>query len=219
MDATALRDMQAPLKAKYRDDPEAAVVTLSAEGGLDPDGIACRVETGRALIEAGLHPATGGTGLQACSGDMLLEALVAFAGVTLRAVATALEFRLAGGRVRALRLTDVELSWGRFEPVPGTERELRCDLVLLAMGFTGAERAGLIDGLGVDVDARGNVARDGSYATSVPGVFAAGDMGRGQSLIVWAIAEGRSAAADVDAYLMGETALPAAIPPTARPLT
>ncbi|HUZ38754.1 MAG TPA: glutamate synthase subunit beta [Streptosporangiaceae bacterium] len=125
----------------------------------------------------------------------------------------------ADGRVRALRLTDVELSWGRFEPVPGTERELRCDLVLLAMGFTGAERAGLIDDLGVDVDARGNVARDGSYATSVPGVFAAGDMGRGQSLIVWAIAEGRSAAADVDAYLMGETALPAAIPPTARPLT
>jgi glutamate synthase (NADPH) small chain len=120
-----------------------------------------------------------------------------------------------GGRVRALRLADAE----GFNPVPGTERELRCDLVLLAMGFTGAERPGLLDGLGVDFDQRGNVARDGSYATSVPGVFAAGDMGRGQSLIVWAIAEGRSAAAAVDRYLGGEASLPAPIPPTARPLT
>ena len=125
----------------------------------------------------------------------------------------------AAGRVRALRLADVEFSGGRFEPVPGTGRELRCDLVLLAMGFTGAERGGLVDGLGVALDARGNVARDASYATSAPGVFVAGDMGRGQSLIVWAIAEGRSAAAAVDAYLMGETSLPAPIPPTARPLS
>jgi glutamate synthase (NADPH/NADH) small chain len=112
----------------------------------------------------------------------------------------------------------VELTGGRFQPVPGTGRELRCDLVLLAMGFTGAQRAGLIDDLGVDVDARGNVARDACYATSVPGVFAAGDMGRGQSLIVWAIAEGRSAAAAVDGYLMGGTALTTPIAPTARPL-
>ena len=119
------------------------------------------------------------------------------------------------GRVRALRLADAK----GFDPVPGTERELRCDLVLLAMGLTGAERPGLLDGLGVDFDQRGNVARDGSYATSVPGVFAAGDMGRGQSLIVWAIAEGRSAAAAVDRYLGGEAGLPAPIPPTARPLT
>ena len=125
----------------------------------------------------------------------------------------------ADGRVRALRLTEVEFSGGRFEPVPDTQRELRSDLVLLAMGFTGAERAGLIDDLGVEIDARGNVGRDSSYATSVPGVFVAGDMGRGQSLIVWAIAEGRSAAAAVDAYLMGESALPAPIPPTARPLS
>jgi glutamate synthase (NADPH/NADH) small chain len=124
----------------------------------------------------------------------------------------------AGGRVRALRLTGVEFSGGRFEPVPGTGRELRCDLVLLAMGFTGAQRAGLIDDLGVALDARGNVARDSCYATSVPGVFVAGDMGRGQSLIVWAIAEGRSAAAAVDGYLTGQTSLPSAIPPTARPL-
>ena len=101
MDATTLRALQAPLKVKYRESPDAAVVTLHAEGDLDADGIACRVDTGRALVEAGLHPATGGSGLQACSGDMLLEALVACAGVTLRAVATALEFRLQGGRVRA----------------------------------------------------------------------------------------------------------------------
>ncbi len=100
MDATSLRELQAPLKAAYRERPEAALVTLKAEGELDADGIACRVETGRALIEAGLHPATGGSGLEACSGDMLLEALVACAGVTLKAVATALEFHLAGGQVR-----------------------------------------------------------------------------------------------------------------------
>ena len=119
------------------------------------------------------------------------------------------------GRVRTLRLADAK----GFDPVPGTERDLPCDLVLLAMGFTGAERPGLLAGLGVDFDQRGNVARDGSYATSVPGVFVAGDMGRGQSLIVWAIAEGRSAAAAVDRYLDGVSELPAPIPPSARPLT
>jgi uncharacterized OsmC-like protein len=101
MDSTELRNVQAPLKAKYRETPEAAVVTLRAEGDLAADAIACKVDTGRALVEAGLHPATGGSGLQACSGDMLLEALVACAGVTLKAVATALEIRLQGGRVRA----------------------------------------------------------------------------------------------------------------------
>ena len=112
------------------------------------------------------------------------------------------------GHVRALRLVEVEFSAGRFEPVPGTERDLPADLVLLAMGFTGAERAALMADLGVEFDARGNVARDGDYATSVPGVFVAGDMGRGQSLIVWAIAEGRSAAAGLDTYLSGDTVLP-----------
>ncbi len=116
----------------------------------------------------------------------------------------------AAGRVRALRLTEVEPSGRSFAPVPGTERELPCDLVLLAMGFTGAQRGRLVSELGVEFDARGNVARDGGYATSVPGVFVAGDMGRGQSLIVWAIAEGRSAAAAVDAYLSGGRTLPAA---------
>jgi glutamate synthase (NADPH) small chain len=123
------------------------------------------------------------------------------------------------GRVRALRLIEAEPDGRGFRPLPGTERELRCDLVLLAMGFTGAERGALLTGLGVDFDTRGNVARDGGYATSAPGVFVAGDMGRGQSLIVWAIAEGRSAAAAVDRYLAGDTLLPVAIAPTARPLT
>ena len=122
------------------------------------------------------------------------------------------------GRVRALELVEVEPAGGRFQPVPGTERELPCDLVLLAMGFTGAERGPLATGLGVQFDNRGNVARNGEFATSEPGVFVAGDMGRGQSLIVWAIAEGRSAAAAVDAYLCGDTALPASVEPTARPL-
>jgi glutamate synthase (NADPH) small chain len=119
------------------------------------------------------------------------------------------------GRVRALRIADAD----GFDPVPGTERELPGDLVLLAMGFTGAERPGLLADLGVEFDARGNVSRDAQYATSVSGVFAAGDMGRGQSLIVWAIAEGRTAAAAVDRYLDGTSHLPAPIPPTARPLT
>jgi glutamate synthase (NADPH) small chain len=123
------------------------------------------------------------------------------------------------GRVRALRLVAVESSGGRFLPIPGTERELPCELALLAMGFTGAQPEGLLAQLGVGFDARGNVARDRSFATSVPGVFVAGDMGRGQSLIVWAIAEGRSAAAAVDEYLAGETVLPAPILPTARPMS
>jgi glutamate synthase (NADPH/NADH) small chain len=123
------------------------------------------------------------------------------------------------GRLTGLRMIEVELADGKFAPVPGTERELPCELVLLAMGFTGADRAGLLTDLGVEFDARGNVARDGEYATSVPGVFVAGDMGRGQSLIVWAIAEGRSAAAAVDKFLEGNTMLPSAIAPTARSLT
>jgi glutamate synthase (NADPH) small chain len=119
------------------------------------------------------------------------------------------------GRVRALRLVEVDAS---FQPVPGTERDLPAGLVLLAMGFTGPERSGLLEQLGVDLDERGNVARDASYASSVDGVFVAGDAGRGQSLIVWAIAEGRAAAAAVDEYLTGETSLPRPIAPTARPL-
>ena len=100
MNAEQLKAMQAPIKDKYRTDPGAAVVTLKAEARM-AEGIACRVDTGRALVEAGLHPATGGSGRQACSGDMLLEALVACAGVTLNAVATALEIPLRAGKVYA----------------------------------------------------------------------------------------------------------------------
>lgn len=102
MDAQALRAVQAPLKDRYRTDPAAALITLNAEGRLDdPNGLSCSVETGRALVTAGLHPATGGDGLLACSGDMLLQALVACAGVTLRAVATATGIAVRGGTVRA----------------------------------------------------------------------------------------------------------------------
>jgi glutamate synthase (NADPH) small chain len=122
------------------------------------------------------------------------------------------------GNVRALLAHEVEMVDGRFEKIEGTDFELPCELVLLAMGFVGPERAGLLDGLGVDLDQRGNVARGASFMTSVPGVFACGDMGRGQSLIVWAIAEGRSCATGVDRYLTGETMLPEPIAPSDRPL-
>jgi glutamate synthase (NADPH) small chain len=122
------------------------------------------------------------------------------------------------GRVRALRVVDVRGPETGFAPIEGTEREIPAQLVTLAMGFVGPQRAGLLEQLGVELDQRGNVARDTSYATSVDGVFVAGDMGRGQSLIVWAIAEGRSAAAAVDKWLTGHSPLPAPIPPTARPL-
>ena len=123
------------------------------------------------------------------------------------------------GNLRALRLVETEFREGKFEKVPGSEREIPADFVFLAMGFTGVEKSPLISQLGVTLDARGNIARDDEYQSSVPGVFVAGDAGRGQSLIVWAIAEGRSAAAAVDRHLMGRTQLPAPIEPTARPLT
>ena len=122
------------------------------------------------------------------------------------------------GNVRALRLVDVKFEDGKLVELEGTEREIPAELVLLAMGFTGPEKPGLLEQLEVDLDERGNVARDASYMSSVPGVFVAGDAGRGQSLIVWAIAEGRAAAAAVDAFLTGSTTLPAPIKPTERPL-
>jgi uncharacterized OsmC-like protein len=130
MDATALRELQAPLKAKYRDSAEAALVTLTAEGDLTGEGIACKLDTGRALVEAGLHPATGGSGLQACSGDMLLEALVACAGVTLKAVATALEFRLDGGQVRAEGDLDFRGTLGVERTAPVGFRDIRLAFAL-----------------------------------------------------------------------------------------
>ena len=131
MDADELRALQAPLKSRYRDHPDAAVITLEAAGTLGDEGITCSVETGRALVEAGLHPATGGTGAQACSGDMLLEALVACAGVTLRAVATAIGVPVAGGTVRAEGDLDVRGTLG-------VDKEA-------AVGFTGIR-------LGFDLD-------------------------------------------------------------------
>jgi glutamate synthase (NADPH) small chain len=123
------------------------------------------------------------------------------------------------GQVRALRLTEVAFEKGKFVPLPGSEVDLPCELVLLAMGFVGPEKGKLLEGLGVEYDERGNVARDAEFQTSVPGIYVAGDMGRGQSLIVWAIAEGRSAAAEVDRYLTGRDLLPSPIGPRDRPLT
>jgi uncharacterized OsmC-like protein len=118
MDAQDLRALQAPLKQQYRDDPSLALVTLRASGWLDGPGVSCRVETGRALVEAGLHPATGGSGLQACSGDMLLEALAACAGVTLRAVATALEIPVRGGSIEVEGDLDFRGTLGVSKQVP-----------------------------------------------------------------------------------------------------
>lgn len=123
------------------------------------------------------------------------------------------------GRVAALALHEVEFIDGKFQKVEGTDKEIAADFVFLAMGFVGPEKGSWLDDLGVDYDARGNVARDDNYMTNQHGLFAAGDMGRGQSLIVWAIAEGRAAAAGADALLMGETRLPRPIGPTERPLT
>ncbi len=122
------------------------------------------------------------------------------------------------GSVKALVLSEVQLVNGKFEAVAGTERELRCELVLLALGFVGPEKASWLDQLGVAKDERGNIARDELFQTNVRGVFVAGDMGRGQSLIVWAIAEGRAAASAVDKFLMGSTTLPAPITASARQL-
>ncbi len=125
MDGEQLRELQAPLKDRYREDPEAAVITLKADGSLDGEGITCSVDTGRALVEAGLHPATGGDGLSACSGDMLLEALVACAGVTLRAVATAIGVPLRGGTVRAEGDLDFRGTLGVDREAPVGFREIR----------------------------------------------------------------------------------------------
>lgn len=125
MDANALRAMQAPYKDKYKSDPNAAVITLKAHGTLDESKIACKVETGRALAVAGLHPATGGSGAELCSGDMLLEALVACAGVTLKAVATALDIPLKSGTVRAEGDLDFRGTLGVDKEAPVGFREIR----------------------------------------------------------------------------------------------
>jgi len=130
MDAAELRAMQAPIKARYKDDPKAGLITLKAKGSLDEANIACKVETGRALAVAGLHPATGGSGLELCSGDMLLEALVACAGVTLKAVSTALEIPLRNATVSAEGDLDFRGTLGvaKDAPVGFAQIRLRFDV-------------------------------------------------------------------------------------------
>ena len=130
MDAAELRSLQAPFKEQYKESPKSAVITLKADGTLGEEGITCSVDTGKAIVEAGLHPATGGDGLSACSGDMLLEALAACAGVTLRAVATALDVPVAGGTVHAEGDLDFRGTLGvdREAAVGFTDIRLRFDL-------------------------------------------------------------------------------------------
>jgi uncharacterized OsmC-like protein len=130
MDVAQLRELQAPLKTRYKDDPSAALVTLRAEGEIGQEGLACKVDTGRALVEAGLHPATGGSGLQACSGDMLLEALAACAGVTLSAVATALGVQVRRGTVEAEGDLDFRGTLGVAKDAPVGFRALRLRFAL-----------------------------------------------------------------------------------------
>jgi uncharacterized OsmC-like protein len=125
MDAAALRAQQAPYKERYKSEPDAAMITLNAQGSIDDTKIACKVETGRALAVAGLHPATGGSGAELCSGDMLLEALIACAGVTLKAVATALEIPLRAGTVRAEGDLDFRGTLGVAKDAPVGFREIR----------------------------------------------------------------------------------------------
>jgi len=129
MDTEALKKLQAPLKDKYREDPGSAMITLKAEGKTG-EGISCKVETGKAITEAGLHPATGGTGLLACSGDMLLEALVACAGVTLQAVATAIGVEIKNGTVKAEGDLDFRGTLGVSKEVPVGFKNIRLDITV-----------------------------------------------------------------------------------------
>jgi glutamate synthase (NADPH/NADH) small chain len=140
------------------------------------------------------------------------------AGDRIYSVSTQEFLKDSNGNLTGLKLIETELINGKFEPVAGSERVIPADLVFLALGFTGPEKSQLLAQLEVEVDERGNIKRDQDYATATEGVFICGDAGRGQSLIVWAIAEGRSAAASVDKYLTGNTQLPSPIEPTARPL-
>lgn len=130
MDIRNLKTAQAPLKQRYREDPQAALVTLRAKGSLESDRIACKIETGRALALAGLHPATGGSGMELCSGDMLLEALVACAGVTMKAVATALEFNLRDASLEAEGDLDFRGTLGVDREAPVGFAEIRLKLRL-----------------------------------------------------------------------------------------
>ena len=129
MNATELKNLQAPLKDKYREQPESAIITLKAQGKVG-EGISCKVETGRAMVEAGLHPATGGTGMQVCSGDMLLEALVACAGVTLQAVATAIGVEIRSGLITAEGDLDFKGTLGVSKEVPVGFKNIRLQFEL-----------------------------------------------------------------------------------------
>jgi glutamate synthase (NADPH/NADH) small chain len=141
------------------------------------------------------------------------------AGERLYSVSTEEFIGDGAGYLKAIKLVESKFVDGKFEKIPGSEREIPADFVFLAMGFVGPEKSPLLQQLEVEFDDRGNIKRNGEFATNIDGVFVAGDAGRGQSLIVWAIAEGRSAAAAVDTFLMDETQLPAPIEPTTRPLT
>ena len=140
------------------------------------------------------------------------------AGERIYSVSTQEFLKDSSGNLRAIKIIETELVDGKFRPVSGSEKEIPADLVFLALGFTGPEKSELLDQLEVKLDEKGNIIRDHQYATTSEGVFVCGDAGRGQSLIVWAIAEGRSAAAAIDKYLTGNTQLPYPIEPTARPL-
>ena len=140
------------------------------------------------------------------------------AGERIYSVSTQEFLKDSSGNLRAIKIIETELVDGKFRPVSGSEKEIPADLVFLALGFTGPEKGELLDQLEVKLDEKGNIIRDHQYATTSEGVFVCGDAGRGQSLIVWAIAEGRSAAAAIDKYLTGNTQLPYPIEPTARPL-
>jgi uncharacterized OsmC-like protein len=142
MDANELKTMQAPIKERYREDPDAAVITLKAEGNIG-EGLTCSVQTSKALIEAGLHPATGGTGMHACSGDMLLEALVACAGVTLNAVATALGYEIGNATVRAEGDLDFRGTLGVAKDAPVGFRDIRLTFDIEG-NLTDEERATLL---------------------------------------------------------------------------
>ena len=140
------------------------------------------------------------------------------AGERIYSVSTQEFLKDSSGNLRSIKIIETELVDGKFRPVSGSEKEIPADLVFLALGFTGPEKSELLDQLEVKLDEKGNIIRDHQYATTSEGVFVCGDAGRGQSLIVWAIAEGRSAAAAIDKYLTGNTQLPYPIEPTARPL-
>src|SRR5436190_1432813 len=136
MNSTELKNLQAPLKEKYRSQPESAIITLKAQGKIG-EGISCKVETGRALVEAGLHPATGGSGLLACSGDLLLEALVACAGVTLQAVATAIGVEIKSGTIKAEGDLDFKGTLGVSKEVPVGFNTIRLQFNLESNASTG----------------------------------------------------------------------------------